>query len=203
MVADFTKDEDWEILHLGGIRMPGVARVEVDMPTGVDIQKARGKKKARLVDRGVEPAKLSIELELMPDELDELAECLNTLRPRARSAGQKYLTIYHPAAGFFGINQVMIGDMGAPHPVPGGTFLFRFEAIEHVAEPAKVKKAKPAAGKEDEQDWGGVQGLINKANERPSSAVEENFSAPEDVTNFTAQSGQNIFVPEPTMSGGG
>lgn len=189
-------DESWNVLYLDSKRMPGIARVEADAPTGLDKQKSRGKKKARVVDRGRESAVLSIELEIEPSEMPLLKVAMNTLRPRGKTAPQKELTIGHPMAAFYDIALVKIGKIGSPRIGPGGNFFLNFEAIEHVPQPAKVKKPKASTG--DEGDWD-VQKRID-ALKRPSQAVEQNFTAPEDITNFSAQSGDNIFIPEPTYS---
>jgi hypothetical protein len=194
-----TWDASWDVLILGGTRMPGIARVEIDAPTGIDKQKARSTKKARIVDSGIEAAVVSVELELDPSEFGELKTAMNILRPRGKTAPQRYLRIEHPLALVYSINQVMIGKIGTPQIGPGGNFFLHFEAIEHVPEPAKLKKAKPATSN-DAAGWAGIQDRIDKLNQRPSSAVEANFTAPEDITDFTAQSGREIFIPEPSFS---
>lgn len=194
MVADWIHEEAWDVLKLGGKRIPGIARIQVRAPTGVDIQKASGKKKARVVDRGNEPAELTIEIEVEPSERGELQAAMNTLRPRNRSAAQKYLTIDHPAAAFWGINQVVIGDMGSPHPTPGGNFFLTFSAIEHDPQPAKVKKPKPAT---DDGSWSNdeVDKLTNALAPSKANAAEKNFTAPEDITNWSALDGTPWSMP--------
>lgn len=193
MVASWVDTGEWDALYLGGKRMPGIARVEVHRPTGLEIRKSRGKKKARLVDPGMPPAELNIEIEVEPEEMEALSEAMNLLLPRGKNASQKELQIGHPAAAFFGIAMVKIGDMGSPHPAPGGSFFLSFTAIEHCPEPPKVKKPKPASNEDEE--WGAVDPLIDKLKPSQTGAAQRNFSAPEDIQSFPELDGTPWSIP--------
>lgn len=175
-VADWGVSQEWDVLILGGVRMPGVARVKVKLPSGLDVRKPKGGKKGRVRDGGVQPARVDIELELFADEMGELQQVIPKLRPRAVGAPQEALSISHPNCRLWSINLVKIGDIGSPMPKTGGTFTLDISAVEHVPQPAKVKPAK----KTSEGDWN-TKPLIDALDERPSvnGAAQQNFSSPD------------------------
>jgi hypothetical protein len=176
-VSSWIETEDWEILFLGGKRMPGVAHVVIKLPSGLDVQKARGKKKARVKDVGLPPAEVSITLELLPgEEMAALERVINTLRPRGASIARPTLKIIHPNARLWGVSTVKIGEIGSPQPGPGGSYTVSINAIEHVENPTKIKKpaAKPENG--DPSEWD-VEPLIDPLRPSQSRAPQENFSS--------------------------
>lgn len=176
--SDWTRSEDWDVLYLGGQRLPGVARVDVKLPSGLDVQKPRGGKKASIKDSGAQPARLSVQLEMLPEDLDEWDRVLSSkIRPAQANAGQKKLEIAHPQARMYGVNMVRVGDISAPMPRSGGTYVVRMELLEHVDAPKAVKRETK---KTAEGDWD-VQPRIDALKERPSQngAAEQNFSSPD------------------------
>lgn len=175
-VADWNASTEWDILELAGIRMPGVAHVVVDMPSGLDCKKPKGGKKGRISDGGAQPARVDVELELQADEMAELESVIPKLRPRSLGAPQEALSISHPNCRLWGVNLVKVGKIGSPMPKSGGTFTLKFQCVEHVARPKAVKAPKKVA----EGDWN-TKRLIKALDERPSAnnAAEQNFSSPE------------------------
>jgi hypothetical protein len=162
-VSSWIETEDWEILFLGGKRMPGVAHVVIKLPSGLDVQKARGKKKARVKDVGLPPAEVSITLELLPgEEMAALERVINTLRPRGASIARPTLKIIHPNARLWGVSTVKIGEIGSPQPGPGGSYTVSINAIE------------PENG--DPSEWD-VEPLIDPLRPSQSRAPQENFSS--------------------------
>lgn len=139
--SSWVATEDWEVLILGEKRMPGVARVEVTIASGLDVQKPKGAKRAKIRDTGTPPASLSIELEFNADELAQLEDAIGLLRPRSASGPRQPLAITHPQARLWGIAVVVVGSIGAPQPRAGGSYVLRFDATEWAPEPKKVKKA--------------------------------------------------------------
>jgi hypothetical protein len=175
-VSSWIATEDWETLFLDGKRMPGVAHVDIQLPSGLEVHKPRGKKKARIKDVGVPPAELDIELEVLPEEMAALERVVNVLRPRAANGARKSLQIAHPNAKLWGVNVIKIRNVGSPQPGPGGSYRLKFSAYEHVEAPTKVKKpaAKPANGDPDEWD---VDPLIDPLRPSQNKAPQENFSS--------------------------
>jgi hypothetical protein len=175
-VADWTRTEDWEVLLLANRRMPGVAHVEINFPSGLDIQKPKGAKKAKIKDMGTPPAELNIELELLPEDLADLDGVISLLRPRSVFGPRDPLAISHPNARLWGINVVTIGEIRSPQPGPGGTLVLKFTAIQYAA-PTKLKKAKEKPKTDDPSGWD-VPPLVDAL--RPggmSGGVQANFSS--------------------------
>lgn len=171
--ADWTTSGEWDVLLLGGKAMPGVARVEVDIGSGLDVQKSKGSKKARVKDTGTPPAEVDIELILLPADMAAFEAVLPLISPRAATASKAPLSIGHPNAKLWGINMVKIGKISSPMPV-AGKFVIKIRALEHIDEPKRVKK--PATNS-DKGDWN-VQPKIDAPQSSPSNsgAPEANFS---------------------------
>lgn len=176
-VSDWTQDPDWEILFLGKHRMPGVARVEIKLPSGLDVQKAHGRKKARIRDVGLPPAEVSITLELLPgEEMAAFESVINTLRPRGKAIARPSLQIHHPNAKLWGVSTVKIGTISSPQPGPGGSFIVNIDAIEHVEAPTKIKKPPAKAENGDPSEWD-VTADVEELRPWKTNAAQENFSS--------------------------
>lgn len=141
-VADWTKAEDWDVLFLGGKRMPGIAKVTLSLPSGLDVQKPKGGKAARISDDGTPPAELSIELTLQPHEMEAFRAVHPILRPRAKSGAREPIEIAHPQAALWGVNVVTVGPIESEPPESGGVYTCSFTAYEWVPAPVKVKPKK-------------------------------------------------------------
>jgi hypothetical protein len=182
-VADWVATEDWEVVFLGGKRMPGVANVEISLPSGLEVLKARGKKKARIRDGGSPPAEVNITLELLPAEMPDLERVVDLLRPRSPKGAKLPLEITHPNARLWGVNVVKIKTIGSPTPGPGGSFELKISALEHSETPTKVKKAKTTKPvNEDDEDWN-VDPKINALRPGNAGAAAANFT-PDQTMSF-------------------
>ncbi len=143
MVAHFNSGEsqnnDWDVVILAGQELPGYAKVDVVLPTGLDVQKARGAKGATIRDTGDNPAKVKIRTALEDrEELDALQAMVPLLRPRGKTSARDPLTIVHPNANFWGITAICIEEVSSPHPTALGGWEIVIDAIEWLP-PAKVK----------------------------------------------------------------
>lgn len=172
---DWTRTGEWDVLTLGGKAMPGVARVEVDIGSGLDVQKSRGSRRACVKDTGTPPAEVSIELVLLPENMAAFEAVLPTINPRSATASKVGLSIGHPNAKLWGISMVKIGRISSPMPSNGGMFVVKIRAIEHIEAPKAIKKA---VASENKGDWN-VQPRIDALQSSPgnSSANEQNFSS--------------------------
>lgn len=169
---------DWNVLLLGDGPMPGVAECHVTMPSGVDVKKPKGGRRARARDTGSPPAKLSIILTLLPEDMASFERLLPLLRPRGENGVMDPVSIAHPNARMWGINAVLIEEIDSPMPSSGGTLVIKIKAIEWVPAPKAVKKPKEAP----HGDWD-AQPEIDALSERPSAsgAAEQNFSSEEQI----------------------
>jgi hypothetical protein len=168
--------DDWNVLLLGDARMPGVASVEVEMPSGVDVKKPKGGRRARVRDTGSPPAKLRIELTLMPEDMAQFQRYLPILRPRGANGVMDPISIGHPNARMWGINNVLVDEISSPMPTTGGYLRIKIKAVEWVPAPKAVKKPK----EQPDEDWDKqTRDGIDALNERPSQsgAAEQNFTS--------------------------
>lgn len=175
-VPNWLRTADWETLYLSGKRVPGVARVEVSYDSGIDIQKPRKAKKAKVRDTGTPPANISVTISLLAEEMEELDSIISLLRPKSAFASRSPLTITHPNCALWGINQVLVGNVRSPQPGAGGSYELEFSAVEYVDEPKKLKK-KAKAPTEDPSEWD-VDPLIDALRPARGGAVGQNFSDP-------------------------
>lgn len=132
--------EAWDVVLLGGTVCPGVATVSGRAPSGLDFQKPKGQKKTFTVDNGDPPVELEIKLELQADEFVQFREeVLPILRPRSKNGGRDPLSISHPIAEFFGVQNVTVDDIDVPSPRSGGTCTITLNCLEWTASPSTVK----------------------------------------------------------------
>jgi hypothetical protein len=145
----------WDTLVLGGIRVPGMARVKMKLPTGIEERKARGKRGAGLKDVGSKPRKLDIEVRIYSREDRQLADGLRDLIVgKANGDPMDPLAIIHEGANYFKVNAVVLGDVDIDHPDPIDGWTWNIEAFEWQPEQAiknvKDQKKKP---KDDTSAW--------------------------------------------------
>lgn len=151
-------DDSWDYVVLGGLFLPGVAKVRVKLQSDLDTKKPKGAKRASIADKGDKPSKISIELQLEDQEdLDMLEAQLVNLRPRSKGAGREPLEIVHPNPNFWGITAVTVDDVDADHPDATEGWRISIECLEWAPEPTAVKtaagKQKPK-GETDTGSWG-------------------------------------------------
>lgn len=174
-LPDWTKTEDWDALYLGGRRVPGVATVQVKLGGGIDTKKSKGRKRSKPKDVGIEPARLEIEMELQPSEIEAFETFVRVLRPIQRGTPREPIEITHPQARLWGINVVLIGDIEVPHPGPGGDLFVSFVAIEW-AKPDKVKKASDKPKSEGDYNVPSVDQELENLSLGVSGAAASNFA---------------------------
>lgn len=134
------EQESWDVVVLGGTVCPGVATVSAQAPSGLDHQKPKGQKKTFTVDNGDPPVRLKVKVELLPDEFIQFRDnVLPILRPRSKRGGRDPLSIGHPMAEFFGVENVTVDDIDVAEPRSGGTCTVTLQCFEWTAAPAPVK----------------------------------------------------------------
>jgi hypothetical protein len=130
----------WDVVVIGGVYWPGIAKVNVKAPSGVDVQKPKGGKRAKIEDNGDPPLDIDITVTLTPAELQEFtSKVVPLLRPRGKTKGKQPLEFLHPMAEVWGISNILVLNADMAHPEPGGTMKVRVRAIEWVPQPAKVR----------------------------------------------------------------
>jgi len=176
-VPDWTQSGAWDTLFLAGAPVPGTARVSISFAACLDSRKARGGKKSQHRDTGAGPAKLKIEIEMLPAEFQDFeARTIPILRPRSLTAPRDPVDISHPMARAWGVNVVIPGECDAAHPSPGGTMKVGFTLQEWVAAPTKIKDSatKPKDTESDDSGWN-VQPLIDALRPARDGAAAANL----------------------------
>lgn len=124
---------EWDILFLGGIAVLGVVKVRARIDTGTDVQKARGQKRASVVDNGSAPVAFTITIEIQSGEITAFArDIVPLIRPKTKTQGQPRLKIRHPEAAIWGVGIVKVTNVTSDHPASGGTKIVTLDVIEDV-----------------------------------------------------------------------
>lgn len=151
-IPDWTK-EDWAVLGLGGVTLPGTARVRITLESGLDIKKPKGGNKATLKDEGEPPASLEVELELLPEDIPAFQKAWPVLRPTSKRGARDPLAIVHPLATIAKITAVTVGKIELPMPDPGGSWKVRFTVHEWAPAPKPVKASKKKPKDKGTEGW--------------------------------------------------
>jgi len=163
----------WETLYVGGVTVPGVTLVDVKLPDGLDVQKPKGGKKATISDEGAPPVVLSCETTL--NTIEEVTDFVNQVkplfRPPSKGASRDPLEIAHPQAQLWDVHAVTAGEIDAPSPRAGGSYVVRYTLIQWAPAPEKTKesKKKPRDNKNANTAEQDIDGLI--ASRKPSATA--------------------------------
>ena len=134
----------WDILYLGLITAPGVATVEPQIDTGLDVQKAKGTKGSFVGDDGRQPIKISVTLTIVPSEwLEWVNFSQQLLLPPNATDGAPIVLISHPSLEPYGIGHVKCSRIRPSHPNPDGTMTIRFDLVEYIPKPKQAKQGVP------------------------------------------------------------
>lgn len=109
---------EWDQVELGGIILPGEARIvdPGEIAVKIDKQNAKGTKGSDFVQTGFDFAKFGILVTLFtPDEWDEWQRFVPTILPKTAAKGNiQPQSIYYPSLAAHGINQCIILAVGIP-----------------------------------------------------------------------------------------
>lgn len=180
-LPDWNRTEDWEVLRLGGLRVPGIVKVRAKPGSGLDIKKPKGGKKATIKDDGDPPVELEAELLLNAQELAAFAEIVPVLRPPSKNGARDPLKIEHPEAMLWGVHNVTVADIDSEPPAAGGRKRIVLKLIEWAPSmhPVAASKKKPEdAAAAEIAGW--VNGLLSNTLgtgivKKPSSDAGKNL----------------------------
>lgn len=143
-VPSWSTTDQWDTLMLGGQLIPGVARLDINMGSGLDVQKPTRGKNASIADDGTPPAELTITVTLADaDEATRFSSAILLLRPTAKSASLDPLEIVHPLAQMWDISAVSIGSISSPSPTSGGSLVVTIRAVQWAPAPTPARKPAP------------------------------------------------------------
>ena len=134
--SDAYADDSWDALILGGIFVPGVPKVRINLPvTKIDKQKAKGKAGAKAVDAGPDPADVDITITLISrDDLEAKTPVLALIAPKP-GVERKPVEIQHPGANVFGVTSIIVEDISADQPSAKGGWEIKIKASQHTPKP--------------------------------------------------------------------
>ena len=140
----------WDYVVIGGEVAPGVVQVTVNADMGLDVQKAKGNKRATIQDNGDPPAKVKIVFFLQGGDIEEFRDfIIPLLRPRNATGGRPPLEIEHPECELWGISRIIIGDIRSEPPKPGGQKIITVDALEWEDRPKQVVRKSLIKGSDD------------------------------------------------------
>jgi hypothetical protein len=142
----------WDVLFLNNEAVLGVSKVSAKIDTGTDVQKAKGQKRARVVDNGSAPVKFTISIELQSGEINAFArDIVPLIRPKSKTEGQPRLKVSHPEFALWGVFIVKVTNVTSEPPRSGGTKIITIDVIEDVP-PEKNKKNNKVKGSAPEKE---------------------------------------------------
>ncbi len=164
----WTRTEIWDQVFLAGVRVPGIARVDINRRCELNKKKAKGHKRARVSGEGVDVADVTISLTFVDEtEIDAFEATRARLMPRSKTADVQPVAFAHPLGAWFEVSAVVVKAIAAATPTAGGAFQVQINAVEWVPEAPKVKKKtgsdQPTQSEHDD-DWS-VQPQIDALNE--------------------------------------
>lgn len=129
-------------MKLGGIRMPGTARVSGKVARKIDVQPIPGDDSGGTqTDLGYEGAKVTVTVRMWTQaHLDAFSTFADRFRPKKDESKPNPVDVIHPALGVLGIRSLTIESIGLPEPgQTSGVYEASIELLEFIPE---IKKGK-------------------------------------------------------------
>lgn len=167
-IPNWVTAEDWDILRLGSVRIPGVAKVKGKLGSGLDVKKPKGGRCATIKDDGDPPGELEVELDMSHQDVVEFAEIVPILRATTKNGARDPLKVEHPEAYLWGISNVTVGDIDSDHPETGGRKKISMKLIEWAPAPTPVKASKKAPDDAERGAWAGFEDGVAGSGARPA-----------------------------------
>ncbi len=138
----------WDVVGLGGKRLPGIATVSVsNRGRNIDAQASKGTDGVELKDNGLTPAKITIKLKLFEHHWSDWLAVLPTIDPQRPGAMRQPLKIEHPEPNSVAIDTVYVTSIdGEPPDVVTGKIV-TIECIQWFPRPKATKTSKTPKGK--------------------------------------------------------
>jgi hypothetical protein len=184
-LPNWVTSEAWDTLRLGGMIIPGIARVKSRAPSGLDIKKPKGGKKATTKDDGDPPAEFDCDLSMSHAELVEFADMVGVLRPVTKSGARSPLKADHPQFALLGVYNVSVGKIEVDPPESGGRIHVSIEVFEWSPAPSAVAKSKTQPA-DNPGDWSGFEDDVAGSGRGPAPPP------PAPKTKPSSKAGENI-----------
>jgi len=137
----------WAIVALADMDLPGYATFEgLASEADVDVQKSKGKDKAKFKDNGAKPAEFVINIAFIPAFQAKLEEICAIIHPNKAGGERRPVSIRNARTSFLGINSVYIRKIVPPEYDSKGLGSMSIGVMEYVAEPKETKAKTGGAG---------------------------------------------------------
>jgi hypothetical protein len=147
------RSEHYYTAVLGGKRLPGIVKIDVGLPSGLDIRKRRGKRGGFVKDEGDPPRKLKCRILSNGSQADLLLldDFRDLLIAGTISGARNPLELKHEWANYWGITTVILGD--ADLPQPEDLLDFTFDMVEYLPEAGTDVDKQAKKPKDDASGW--------------------------------------------------
>lgn len=136
----------WNTVKLGGLAVPGIARVGVKPSQEVEIKKPKGKHVGSTTRQGYNAARVTIKVTVWtPEQFAELRTLIASIWPAARAmkqAGEPAkvdgpIPVSHPKTQLWGINAITLLDIEDPENDTGDRYELTLSCVEYLPPPKK------------------------------------------------------------------
>lgn len=142
--------EVWDTVFLGGVQMPGVAKVKVTRKRKIDKKSAKGKNKGKVTTQGTEPAEVSISLRMLSEEdkaaLVTVMPLLEPVPDKETVTDKDALEIASYATNYRSISAIIIESLEGPELRDDGILYLDIKACEFDADSVTKKGVGTGTG---------------------------------------------------------
>lgn len=131
----------WQTLQINGGDVPGVTKIEATIGRKLEEKKGRGADGARIIDKGLELAKIKATVTFWTtDHWTSMEDLIDKLAARTALAHRNAVELFHPAIAALGLKKAVLKSMSSPKPssVPGA-YEIVFDFLEYNPPPASKK----------------------------------------------------------------
>ena len=122
----------WNTLILGGQEINAFCKVTCKRKEKQESSSAKGKTSAKLKSHGVEPAEITIEIEIVEkDELDDVSDFLSDIEANWLAGTLKPLDIIHPVTEMRNVNSIKIEAIEGPDEKQAQLWVIKIIAKEY------------------------------------------------------------------------
>lgn len=123
----------WNVLQINGGDVPGIVKVEASIGRKIEEKKGRGADGGRLIDKGLELAKIKITVTFWTtDHWTSMEDLIEKLSARDQLARRNAVELFHPELAVLGLKKAVLKSMSTPKPssIPGAREIV-FDFIEY------------------------------------------------------------------------